>query len=232
MPHTLWEVSSLPQSPSGCATASVYHLSRILWARRLCTVIRAPPHQAPKRHRPAPEAPAVAPAVPAGFELRGSSFLIFCPIHQTNFPWQGIKCTNCFCRRVLQPLQLQGLDNCCSIYRARESDGGIPKLLTQQHYEATANILSLAILFLFTSTWHENTAIKTTLNPVLSFLSSSREIIKNPKQNKIPTKTNKKPHHYTHRMQSLILNCPTLQPATLFFPQQCIFKTVSPFPTS
>lgn len=220
MPHTLWEVSSLPQSPSGCATASVYHLSRVLWVRWLCTVIQVPPHQAPKRHRPAPEAPAVAPAVLAGFELRDSSFLIFCPIHQTSFPWQGSKYTNYFCRRVLQPLQLQGLDNCCSIYRARESDGGILKLLTQQHYEATANILSLAILFLFMSTSHsqyQNTAIKTTLNPVLSFLSSSQEIIKNPKQNKIPTKPNKKPHHYTHRMQSLIFNCPTLQLAMLLF---------------
>lgn len=70
---------------------------------------------AAKPHRPAHKALAAAMlvAAPAGLELQGSSFLVFCPIHQTNFPWQGIKYTNYFCPRVFHPLQLQCLDNCC-----------------------------------------------------------------------------------------------------------------------
>lgn len=82
-----------------------------------CSIWMCQPRLGPaaKPHRPAHKALAAAMlvAAPAGLELQGSSFLVFCPIHQTNFPWQGIKHTNYFCPRVFHPLQLQCLDNCC-----------------------------------------------------------------------------------------------------------------------
>lgn len=108
--HSLPLISHMTQEVKQPADTQVSFLD-------YCSIWMCQPRLGPaaKPHRPAHKALAAAMlvAAPAGLELQGSSFLVFCPIHQTNFPWQGIKYTNYFCPRVFHPLQLQCLDNCC-----------------------------------------------------------------------------------------------------------------------
>lgn len=125
----------------------------------LCIVLRVLPHQAPKGRRKEGTRGGTS-----AFRTMGLFLSCFLPHPSNQFPLMGINYTNYFCH----PLQMQGLDNCWMSFKvpsipnhsmilypiAPERPRGILKLQTQRRYEATANILSLTVLFLHMSTSH------------------------------------------------------------------------------